>query len=162
MANALFYYRTLTTRAVDGGFSDPDDLPPAQKLLFTPPSDILSGIDETWTNNIVKIIPPASRGKKRVQKDEGKAPWILTLSGNYTVSANEAADKLHAFRNLSQEDSYHIYGNFGIKYPNGPSYLTQDCTNTKGFMIEQVIGKHIGVNKEIFDFGVTISFGGTV
>lgn len=155
----MLYYRTIGSTSVIT--PDPDNLPAAQKLLFTAPDDILSGIEENWANNIVKIIPPESRGKRRVLKDEGKAPWSLTISGNYLHSAGaESADKIHAFRNLSQEDDHHIHGVFGIKYPNGPTYLTQDCTNLKGFMIENTTGKHLGATKEVFDFSITLAFGG--
>ena len=159
MANGLFYYRTPASTSLIT--ADPDNLPAAQKLLFSVPDDILSSIEETWTNNIVKRIPPESRGKKRVQTDEGKGPWIITISGNYITDSGDAATKIDTFRNLSQDDDYHIHGVFGIKYPNGPGYLTQDATALKGFMIESVIGKHAGATKDIFDFGITLSFGGT-
>jgi hypothetical protein len=159
MANAMLYYRTQASTAIIT--PDPDNLPSAQKLLFSVPDDIMAGIEETWANNNVKRIPPASRGKKRLQTDEGKGPWIVTISGNYITTSGDSADKIDAFRNLSQDDDYHIHGVFGIKYPNGPAYLTQDATNLKGWMIDSMFGKHVGTTKEIFDFGIILSFGGT-
>jgi len=158
MANALLFFRTLTTQKTS--VPDPNDLPPEQKFLFTPPNDLMSGIDESWDNNIVRKVPPKPGGRKLIQSDEGFKGWIITLSGNYIVgSSNE--DKLFDFTKLVQQDSFHVLGIFGIVYPNGPNYLTQDPDENKGLMIMNRTGKHIGITKEIFDFSVTVSFGGT-
>jgi len=158
MSNALLFYRTPTsTKTIT---PDPNDLPDAQKFLFTPPNDLMSGIDDSWDNNIVRKVPPKPGGRKLIQTDEGFKGWIITLSGNYLVgSSNE--DKLFDFTKLRQDDSFHVLGIFGILYPNGPNYLTQDPDDTKGLMIMNRTGKHIGITKEIFDFSVTVSFGGT-
>ncbi len=160
MANAMLYYRTPTTTSVI--VPDPNNLPDAQKLLFTPPDDLAAGIDERHTNNIVRKVPPIPRGRKIIQTDEGFKEKIFTLHGNFIVDSNDAPDKLDDFVIIGQSDDYHKFGVFGISYPNGPSYLTKDSTNTQGFMIEEKGGKHIGITKEIFDFSVRISFGGTI
>ena len=158
MANALLFFRTVDTKK--SSIPDPNDLPPDQKFLFTPPDDLTSGIDESWDNNIVRKVPTQPGGRKLIQTDEGFKGWIITLSGNYIVgSSNE--DKLFDFTKLVQSDSFHELGIFGIIYPNGPNYLNQDPDDTKGLMIMNRTGKHIGITKEIFDFSVTISFGGT-
>lgn len=160
MANAMLYYRTLSTTS--SIVPDPNDLPDNQKLLFTPPDDITSGIDEDHTNNIVRKVPAKPFGRKLIQTDEGFLSKVLTLHGNFIINGNIALDKLEAFIVIPQADTYHTFGNFGILYPNGPSYLTKDATNTQGFMIQRKNGKHIGLTKEIFDFSVTISFGGDI
>jgi len=159
MANAMLYYRTLTTDVVT--IPDPNNLPAAQKLLFTPPDDLAAGIDETWDNNIVRKVPPKPSGRKLIQTDEGFSGWILTISGNYLVDSGDSATKLHNFRKVPQADLIHELGVFGILYPNGPSYLNIDPSTTKGLMIQNSRGKHIGVTKQLFDFSVTLSFGGT-
>lgn len=160
MANAMLYYRTITTTSVI--VPDPNDLPDAQKLLFTPPNDISAGIDEDHTNNIVRKVPPKPSGRKLIQTDEGFSGKILTLHGNFIVDGNDSPDKLDDFISIAQADAYHVFGIFGIAYPNGPSYLTQDSTNTQGFMIQRKTGKHMGITKEIFDFSATISLGGEI
>ena len=158
MANALLFYRTLTTDKTT--VPDPNDLPDEQKFLFTPPDDLTSGIDESWDNNIVRKVPTQPGGRKLIQTDEGFKGWIITLSGNYIVGSSNQ-DKLFDFTKLVQSDSFHELGNFGILYPNGPNYLNIDPDDEKGLMIMNRTGKHIGITKEIFHFSVTISFGGT-
>jgi len=159
LANALLFYRTPSTKQTD--VADPLSLPAAQKLLFTPPDDLVNGIEETWNNNIVKKVPPKPSGRKLIQTDEGFSGWQLTISGNYIVDGGDSATKIHDFRKLAQADLFHVLGVFGILYPNGPSYLNIDPDDTQGLMIQDTRGKHIGVTKEIFDFSVTLSFGGT-
>ena len=159
MTNALLFYRTPSTKQTD--VADPNNLPAAQKLLFTPPDDLTSGIEEVWNNNIVKKVPPKPSGRKLIQTDEGFSGWQLTISGNYIVSSGDAATKIHDFRKLAQADSFHVLGVFGILYPNGPAYLNIDPDDTQGLMIQDTRGKHVGITREIFDFLVTLSFGGT-
>ena len=159
MANALLFFRTITTDKT--AIPDPLNLPAAQKLLFTPPNDLASGIDETWDNNIVRKVPPKPSGRKLIQTDEGFSGWILTISGNYLIATAESSTKLHDFRKLPQADTIHALGVFGILYPNGPSYLNIDPDTTKGLMIQNVRGKHVGITTQLFDFSVTLSFGGT-
>lgn len=159
MANALLFYRTPTSDQTIT--PNPEDLPAAQKLLFTPPNDLVNGIEETWNNNIVKKVPPKPSGRKLIQTDEGFSGWQLIISGNYIVDSGDSATKLHDFRKLAQADSFHVLGVFGILYPNGPSYLNIDPDDTLGLMIQDTRGKHIGVTREIFDFSVSLSFGGT-
>lgn len=160
MANAMLYYRTPSTTSII--VPNPSSLPDAQKLLFTPPEDIASGIDESHSNNIVRKIPPKPRGRKLIQTDEGFKEKIMTLHGNFLVESNFDPDKLDDFIIRAQSDDFHTFGVFGIVYPNGPAFLTKDATDQQGFMIQSKTGKHIGITKEIFDFSVTISFGGTI
>jgi len=155
----MLFFRTLDTK--QSQVDDPNDLPVIQKLLFTPPNDLVSGIDEEWTNNIVRKVPPKPSGRKLIQTDEGFSGWILTISGNYLIATAESALKLFEFRRLAQADTFHLFGVFGILYPNGPSYLNIDPDNTKGLMIQRTGGKHVGITKQLFDFSVTLSFGGT-
>lgn len=161
MANAMLFFRTAST--LQAVVADPVDLPAAQKLLFTPPNDLASGIDEVHENNIVRKIPPVPSGRKLIQTDEGFKQWILTLSGNYIIDSNvESADKLFDFINTPQGITELTFGVFGISYPNGPTYLNIDPDDTRGLMIMSRSGKHVGITKEIFDFSVTVSLGGDV
>lgn len=161
MSNAMLFYRTPST--TQSSIPDPVNLPSAQKLLFTPPDDLASGIDESWDNNIVRKVPPKPGGRKLIQTDEGFKGWILTLSGNYIIDAspNESQQKLFDFTKLVQADASHPLGVFGILYPNGPDYLNIDPDSDKGLMIMNRTGKHVGLTTEIFDFSITASFGGT-
>ena len=161
MANAILFYRTPST--LQAAVPDPNSLPAGQKLLFTPPNDLASGIDEDHENNIVRKIPPKPSGRRIIQTDEGFKGWILTLSGNYIIESNvESADKLFAFINVIQGIAELPFGVFGISYPNGPTYLNIDPDSTKGLMVMRRSGKHVGITKEIFDFSATVSFGGDI
>jgi len=161
MANAMLFYRTAST--LQGAIPDPVNLPAGQKLLFTPPSDLASGIDEAYDNNIVRKVPPKPSGRKLIQTDEGFSGWLLTLSGNYVIESNvESATKLFDFLKLPQGINELLFGVFGILYPNGPNYLNIDPDSTRGLMLVNRRGKHIGITKEIFDFSVTASYGGDI
>jgi len=158
MANAILYFRTAATLLTAIA-----NLPAAQRLTFTPPGDLASGIDEAYDNNIVRKVPPKPSGRRLIQTDEGYNGWTLTLSGNYIIESNvESATKLFDFLKLPQGIAELPFGVFGILYPNGPSYLTIDPTSTKGLMLMNRRGKHIGITKEIFDFSVTASYGGDI
>lgn len=160
MANTLLFYRTAST--LQAAVPDPLDLPMGQQLLFTPPDDLSSGIDEAYDNNIVRKVPPKPSGRRLIQTDEGYNGWLLTLSGNYVISSGASATKLFDFLKLPQAIEELEFGVFGISYPNGPSYLTIDPDSTKGLMLMNRRGKHIGLTKEIFDFSVTASYGGDI
>ena len=158
MANAILYYRTAATLLTPIA-----SLPDNQRLEFTPPEDLASGIDEVHENNIVRKIPPIPSGRKLIQTDEGFKAWVLTLSGNYIIDSNvESADKLFNFINIPQQIEELLFGVFGITYPNGPNYLNIDPNGTRGLMIMRRSGKHVGITRDIFDFSVTVSLGGNV
>ena len=158
MANAILYFRTAATLVTPIA-----SLPSDQRLEFTPPNDLASGIDEEHENNIVRKVPPKPSGRRIIQTDEGFSGWILTLSGNYIIESNvESATKLFDFINIAQGIIELPFGVFGILYPNGPSYLNIDPDSTKGLMIMKRRGKHVGITKEIFDFSATVSYGGDI
>ena len=158
--NTFLFYRTPSTRILDMAL--PENLPVAQKLLFTPSSDMVNSIDEEWRNNIVRKIPPKPSGRRIIQTDEGLQSWIPVISGTFEIDSGEARSKIHDFRKLPQADEYHIFGIFGLQYPNGPSYFSIDPDDTLGFMIEYTRGKHIGNTKEIMDFSIGLSYGGLI
>jgi len=160
ITNPFLFYRTPTTKQSD--IADPENLPAGQKLIFIPGADLVNSLDETYQNNIVRKIPPKSRGRRIIQTDEGFAFWLPVISGNFEIDSGEARTKLRDFRILPQSDSFHTFGIFGLQYPNGPSYFNVDPTDTFGFMIESTRGKHVGITKEIFDFSVSLSYGGDI
>jgi len=160
VTNTFLFYRTLTTKK--SSISNPEDLPDEQKLLFTPSADMVNSLDEEWRNNIVRKIPPKPSGRKIIQTDEGLASWIPVISGTFEIDQGEARTKIHNFRKLAQSDSFHIFGVFGLQYPNGPTYLNRDPDDTLGFMIEFTRGKHVGNTKEIMDFAIGLSYGGSI
>lgn len=161
MANCLIFYRTPTTRIID--VADPNNLPAGQKLLFTPPNDLASGIQEDYTNNIIRKIPPQPSGRRINQTDEGVAGWLITVEGNFIKGTGTSDSRIHNFRKLAQADTYHVHGVFGLKYPNGPAWLQAiDPNTTKGLMITFVRGKHVGLTKELVDFSMQFSYGGDI
>jgi hypothetical protein len=163
MSNAFIFYRTLATPKSNPTYADPNNLPAGQKLLFTPPNNLASKIDEDYTNNIVRKIPPNPAGRRINQTDEGVAGWLITIEGNFIKGSAGADTKVHAFRILPQSDATHVFGIFGIQWPNGPAQLRDmDPIPTKGLMIENVRGTHVGITKEIVDFAIRFSYGGDV
>ncbi len=162
VTNTFLFYRTPTTLKSDINFEDPEDLPSAQKLLFIPSADMIYGVDEEWKNNIVRKIPTQPAGRKIVQTDEGLASWIPIISGTFEIDAGEARTQIHNFRKISQSDSFHVNGIFGLQYPDGPEYFNIDPNDTLGLMIEFTRGKHTGITKEIMDFAIGLSYGGQI
>lgn len=158
--HTFLFYRTPTSKISD--IPLPENLDPTQKLEFTPSPDLVNSLDESYQNNIVRKIPPKSRGRRLIQTDEGYASWLPVISGNFEIAAGEARTKLHDFRKLPQSDSFHVFGVFGLQYPDGPSYFNIDPTDELGFMIEATRGRHVGITKEIMDFSVTLSYGGDI
>jgi len=160
VTNTFLFYRTPSTKTSD--VANPENLPDGQKLLFTPSPDLVNSLDESYQNNIVRKIPPKSAGRRLTQTDEGFASWLSTISGNFEVNAGDARTKIHDFRTLPQFDPFHIFGIFGLQYPQGPSYFNIDPTDKLGFMIEATRGRHVGITKEIMDFSVSLSYGGDI
>jgi len=158
MPHAMLFYRTLTTKKVT--IPDPNDLPAGQKLLFTPPEDLAKLLDDELRLNIVRT-PPALTGGRRInQSDQGVISWLVTIEGDYDTGSTEAP-KIYDFTKIPQYDTFHKFGCIGLSYPEGPSELVLiDPTDTIGFMIEAKRGRHIGITKNLVDFGVRLSFGG--
>ena len=160
MANAMLFYRTEATKKSNPTYANPDNLPPGQKLLFTPPDQLARFVDDDYRNNIVRQVPALTGGRRILQTDQGAAGWIINLEGDYVKgTANDG--KIYDFATNLQYDAYHEFGNVGLKYPNGSNELQLiDPTDTMGLMIERKRGKHVGITKELVDFGITLSFGG--
>lgn len=161
MANCFIFYRTVATPKSNPTYADPVNLPAGQKLLFTPPDNLAARMNDDYTNNIVRKIPPNPGGRRINQTDEGVAGWIITVEGDFLKDQPGATTKLHTFRTLPQSDATHVFGIFGLQYPNGPSWLQDiDPVPTKGLMIENVRGAHTGITKELVDFSIRFSYGG--
>jgi hypothetical protein len=170
MTHAMLFYRTLTSKKTTT--PNPPDLPTAQKLLFTPPADLTAKFDEDYTNNIVRKIPIQPFSRRIIQSDQGVVAWLMTIEGNYQTADSGSTTKLHLMRKKQQGDDYHTFGAFGLWYPQGPAYVQDDLSNgcatglsidpdnTHGLMIENIRGSHIGVTKELVDFGCRVSYGG--
>lgn len=160
VTNTFLYYRTPSTKITDVPL--PENLPPAQKLIFTPSPDLANTLEESYKNNIVRKIPPKPAGRRLTQTDEGFDSWIIPISGTFEIDAGEARTKIHDFRKLPQSDTFHIFGVFGFFYPDGPTYLNVDPSATKGFMIESTRGRHTATTTDIMDFSISLSYGGDI
>lgn len=172
MANAMIFYRLNANNTTKATVPNPSNLPAAQKLLFTPPSDLARKFEDDYTNNIVRISPAQPSGRHINQNDEGFAGWLMNMEGDYYQSDATAA-KLHAFRTKAQSESgFFDYGIFGLWYPNGPAYIQDnlatgcptgfslDPDSTHGLMIVTAKGTSIGITKELVDFTMQLSYGG--
>lgn len=161
MANAMIFYRTpTTTKAM---IPNPADLPAGQILEWIPPDDLAKRIQDAYTNNIVRQLPTLPFGRRINQNDEGCAGWTVTIEGDFLGDLGESSSKLHSFRILPQGDDYHVFGCFGILWPNGPSYLqTRDPDDSQGWMIVSANGSHVGLTGKLVDFSLQLSYGGDV
>jgi len=164
MVHAMLFYRTLTTRQLD--FATPALLyasHPEQCILFTPPNDLASKINDVYTNNIVRKNPPEPFNRFIRQTDEGVAGWLIDMEGNFLQTGGTSSVAMHFMATLPQGDSYHNMGCIGLVWPNGPFQLQEiDPAPNIGLMIVQRRGTHVGITKELVDFSVQLSYGGFV
>jgi hypothetical protein len=173
MTHAMLFHRLKSNNTDKATVPDPRNLPSGQKLLFTPPGDMAQKISDSYTNNIVRKIPPRAFGRNIVQTDEGVAGWIIPIAGDFLAASGDSAVKIHKFRILPQGDDYHKRGVFGLWYPQGPGYVQDDLTycptglsidpdTAHGLMIETATLATIGATKEVVDFTINFSYGGAV
>ena len=166
MANAMLFYRTPDTAKSITAYDTVAKLlaaKPDQCLLFTPPEDLAKLLNDDYTNNIVRKVPTQPFNRIVRQSDQGVSGWLINLEGDFYGDTGDATDKLYAFAQLPQGDSVHLYGCFGITYPNGPARLqTIDPDPSHGLMIVNRKGAHTGVTKNLVDFSCQLSYGGDV
>ncbi len=163
MANAMLYYRTITTRAIDVGFSDPNSLPAAQKLQFNISDNILSDISRQRSNNIVQKPSPTNDGTRITKLIDNGADNTgdISIGPCYVrLSNDDATIKVWNWINLLQVDSYHLFGRFGILFPNNSKY-SLDPDNTAGFAIRAMPSKNMPVDKST-EFNIDLAHGGLV
>ena len=161
MVEALLFYRTPSSRIIDT--ADPYSLPAAQKFEFTLPDNVWQSIEESFALNNKKIpIPtPLGASKKIRLTPVGMLPWTRRISGYWKDPVTSYA-KIKVFRKLTQVDSYHEFGVFGLKVPQVPIF-DQDPDDTFGWSFDGYQLKNFSslVNK-IVDFTIDIGFGGTL
>ena len=163
MTNAILYYRTPTTRAIDTGYTTPSLLlqnAPNQAIQFTSPSNIFEGADEFY-DNIIVVQPSVNSTGQRTDfiRDNGMRARTLHIVGRLNQPTTDSV-KLKSFRTILQQDTYHIHGIIGLYYPNAP-HFSIDPTNTLGLSIGKMHIKHTGkIIKRAF-FEIDLVFGGT-
>lgn len=159
MANAILYTRTPTSTAVIT--PDPQNLPTAQKLIFTFPDDVMEGVNETYENNIKSISSPNQDGTRKINiQENGLRINTITINGVFKKTAGVGIAQLQVLRKQKQVDTFHIFGNIGLEIDNAPEF-NLDPTATKGFHIISTSIGYAGVRTTRYDFSVTLGFGGT-
>ena len=180
MASAILFYRTDgelsgesdTRRKASGStYYDPADLPSAQKLEFTFPDNVLEGLTETYTNNIINIPVPNSEGVRRINKQENGLKSVSVSVKGLLKNTQTDIQKLKTIRQTPQLDLQHPNGRIGFYSPNAtefsldPSATVSGSTNvpaTQGYTISDVTIGYAGQTKTRYSFQLTLNFGGIV
>ena len=180
MASAILFYRTdgeisgeTDTRKKASGstYYDPEDLPPAQKLDFTFPDNVLEGLKEDYKNNIIDIPVPNSEGVRRINKQEnGLKSVSITINGMLKNTQTDI-QKLKTIRQTPQLDPQHPFGRIGFYSPNATEFSLDpsativssvDVPATQGYTISGVTIGYTGQSKTRYSFSATLNFGGTM
>lgn len=164
MADAIFFYRTPSSRIVDT--ADPANLPSGQKLTFSLPTNVWEAVDENYANNNKKFPIPTSLGgvKKIGVGPAGMKSYTRKIRG-YFKDPGSDIEQLRVFRKLAQVDSYHEFGIFGVRFPSEASAfdVDGDPDNTFGWTFDEYTLKNRSAfSNKIYDFSIDISFGGTL
>ena len=182
MASAILFYRTGGTGDISGEsdtrrkasgstYYDPADLPSAQKLEFTFPDNVLEGLKENYSNNIMDIPVPNSEGVRRINKQENGLQSISLSINGMLKNTQTDIQKLKTIRQTPQLDVQHPFGRIGFYSPNAtefsldPSATVSGSTNvpaTKGYTISSVTIGYTGQSKTRYSFTAVLNFGGTL
>ena len=182
MASAILFYRTdgsisgesdTRKKASGSTYYDPSAVgfPSAQKLDFTFPDNVLEGLSESYSNNIINIPVPNSLGVRRINKQENGLKSITVKISGVLKNTQTDIQKLKTIRQTPQLDLQHPYGRIGFYSPNAtefsldPSATVSGSTNvpaTQGYTIGDVEIGYAGQKKTRYTFSATLSFGGIV
>jgi hypothetical protein len=180
MASAILFYRTdgdisgesdTRKKASGSTYYDPANLPSAQILTFTFPDNVLEGISESYTNNIISIPVPNSEGVRRINKQENGLKSITLKINGVLKNTQTDIQKLKTIRQTPQLDLQHPYGRIGFYSPNATEFSldpsatvsgSTDVPATQGYTINNVDIGYIGQKKTRYSFQLTLNFGGIV
>ena len=180
MASAILFYRTdgsisgesdTRKKASGSTYYDPADLPSAQKLEFTFPDNVLEGLKEDYSNNIMDIPVPNSQGVRRVNKQENGLKYISLSINGMLKNTQTDIQKLKTIRQTPQLDQQHPFGRIGFYSPNATEFSLDpsativssvDVPATKGYTISAVTIGYSGQSKTRYSFSATLNFGGTM
>ena len=180
MASAILFYRTdgeisgeTDTRKKASGstYYDPADLPSAQILTFTFPDNVLEGVSEDYSNNIINIPVPNSEGVRRINKQENGLKSITLKIGGLLKNTQTDIQKLKTIRQTPQLDPQHPFGRIGFYSPNATEFSLDpsativssvDVPATQGYTISGVTIGYTGQSKTRYSFSATLNFGGTM
>lgn len=162
MADALLFFRTITTNALLPAFTDPDNLPASQKLIFTLPEELLESVSLVHENNIKDAPVSNPAGVRKINKqDNGLQRLELTFRGRFR-DASADIQKAQDFAKLLQvEGTFHQFGKFGFKASNTTSTpFNFDPSQTFGFTIRSLTIARVGGKPKNFDFEILLTSGG--
>jgi len=162
MADALLFFRTITTNALLPAFTDPNDLPDAQKLQFTLPEELLESVSLVHENNIKDAPVSNPAGVRKINKqDNGLQRLELTFRGRFR-DASVDIEKAQDFAKLLQvEGTFHQFGKFGFLASNTTSTpFNFDPSQTFGFSIKSLTISRVGGKPKNFDFEILLTSGG--
>ena len=169
MADALLFFRTQPTRA--GLVPNPDDLPTAQKLIFTLPEELLESVSLIYENNIKDAPVSNPAGVRKINKqDNGLQQLQLTFRGRFRDASTDI-EKAQDFAQLLQvEGAFHQFGKFGFKASNTSSTpFNFDPTDpgggdpsTFGLTIRRLNISRVGGKPKNFDFEMVLTSGGVL
>lgn len=162
MADALLFFRTITTNKLLLPFFDPNNLPDAQKLQFTLPEELLESISLVHENNIKDAPVSNPAGVRKINKqDNGLQRLELTFRGRFR-DASVDIQKAQDFAKLLQvEGTFHQFGKFGFLASNTTSTpFNFEPSQTFGFTIRSLTISRVGGKPKNFDFEILLTSGG--
>ena len=169
MADALLFFRTITTNALLPAFTDPDDLPDDQKLIFTLPGELLESVALIYENNIKDAPVSNPLGVRKVNKqDNGLQKLELTFRGRFRDASTDIEKVLDFAKLLQVGGLFHQFGIFGFQASTDQlasatsTPFNFDPTQTFGLTIKRLSITRIGGVPKNFDFEMLLSFGGII
>jgi hypothetical protein len=167
MTDALLFFRTITTNALLPAFTDPDDLPDAQKLQFTLPDELLESVSLIHENNIKDAPVSNPAGVRKVNKqDNGLQRLELTFRGRFRDASTDIQKAQDFARLLQVEGTFHQFGKFGFKASTDQlasatsTPFNFDPSQTFGFTIKSLTIARVGGKPKNFDFEILLTSGG--
>lgn len=135
---------------------------PDQVLEFNTFDKIVHGATRVHENNIVSKPSPTNDSTKKIKiianglKDLG----LGDIRGYIAVNNTDGFKKLINFPILEQVDATHMFGIFGVDYPNA-SYFGLNPTATIGLTIRKMTLVH-NPKAKIIEFIIDLQLGGTL
>lgn len=140
---------------------------PAQILMFTIPEELIQNIGMTYENNIKDAPVSNPDGTRRINKQDNGINFIRwTYRGRFRESATDLKTLVNMAVRLQVEASTATnssqFGIFGFYTDNTTlKPFNIDPTNSIGLTIKGFGLNRDGMAPKVFDFDVTMTFGGT-
>lgn len=164
MADALLFWRDEGSKKTNPNFTDPNDLPADQKMVFTLPEELLESVSLVHENNIKDAPVSNPAGVRKVNKqDNGLQGLTLTFRGRFKDPSFEITQSQRFARKLQVENNFHQFGIFGFQASNTTETpFNFDPDDEFGLSIKKLTISRVGGKPKNFDFEFILTSGGTL